>query len=40
MLQRSDLGNDLVRSADGLRGATGGKARIGDPDIGSLALEV
>src|SRR5712691_1478657 len=40
MLQRGDLGDDLVRGAEGLGGATGGKARIGDTDIGSLALEV
>jgi hypothetical protein len=40
LLQRFDLGDDLVRGADGLGGAAGGKARIGDPDISSLALEV
>src|SRR6266849_1375401 len=40
LLQRFDLVDDLVRGADGLGLTAGGKARIGDPDIGSLALEV
>src|SRR5262249_4342568 len=40
LLQRGDLGDDLVRGADGLGLAAGGKARIGDTDIGGLAFEV
>src|SRR5438132_5601467 len=40
LLQRGNLVDDLVRGADGLGLAAGGKARISNTDIGGLALEV
>ena len=40
MLQRADLLDDLVGSADRLDGAARLEARIGDTNIGGLALEV